>query len=723
MVSYELNKAFSQAVELCKDERHEYLTIEHIYLALLTQQNISGLFLDMGVDILKMREKIASYIMKTQEPLNDKLDNNPHQTVALNRVLSRMLTQIKSSGQNEATSIDFIVATFDEKQSYMVEMFKIYNIDKLDILERIIYDDEEEYSSDEESALSKYAIDLLEMAKNGKIDPVIGRKNEILRVMQVLCRRKKNNPLFTGEPGVGKTAVAEGLALKIIEKDVPDVLRNAQLFSLDMGGLIAGTKFRGDFEKRLKAIIDEISALENGILFIDEIHTIIGAGAVGGSMDASNLLKPALANGSIKCIGATTYQEYRNVILKDKAFNRRFAQIDIKEPSVKVAYKILQGIKDKYEDYHNIQYTNKALKASIELSKQYLHDRFLPDVAIDVLDEVGASLQVKPRTKQTITKKDIEIIVAKMAGVPKLNVNSNDTSLLESLTKRLQARVIGQDDPIKQVVNAIKRNKAGLSEPNAPLASFLFTGPTGVGKTELALSLSKELNIHYERFDMSEYMEAHAVSKLVGAPPGYVGYEQGGLLTEATRKHPHMVLLLDEIEKAHPDLLNILLQVMDNGVLSDNNGNVAHFENVILIMTSNLGAQSINVMGFKKENDLHKQSAIKAFFSPEFRNRIDSIVKFSTLKPEMIDAIVLKFIAILNKQMKKKKVILTISKNAIRHLAKLGFDEQMGARPLLRTLQKEVKDKLTDLILFGFLTNGGKAHIDLEDKKIIITEE
>ena len=723
MVSYELNKAFSQAVELCKDERHEYLTIEHIYLALLTQQNISGLFLDMGVDILKMREKIASYIMKTQEPLNDKLDNNPHQTVALNRVLSRMITQIKSSGQNEATSIDFIVATFDEKQSYMVEMFKIYNIDKLDILERIIYDDEEEYSSDEESALSKYAIDLLEMAKNGKIDPVIGRKNEILRVMQVLCRRKKNNPLFTGEPGVGKTAVAEGLALKIIEKDVPDVLRNAQLFSLDMGGLIAGTKFRGDFEKRLKAIIDEISALENGILFIDEIHTIIGAGAVGGSMDASNLLKPALANGSIKCIGATTYQEYRNVILKDKAFNRRFAQIDIKEPSVKVAYKILQGIKDKYEDYHNIQYTNKALKASIELSKQYLHDRFLPDVAIDVLDEVGASLQVKPRTKQTITKKDIEIIVAKMAGVPKLNVNSNDTSLLESLTKRLQARVIGQDDPIKQVVNAIKRNKAGLSEPNAPLASFLFTGPTGVGKTELALSLSKELNIHYERFDMSEYMEAHAVSKLVGAPPGYVGYEQGGLLTEATRKHPHMVLLLDEIEKAHPDLLNILLQVMDNGVLSDNNGNVAHFENVILIMTSNLGAQSINVMGFKKENDLHKQSAIKAFFSPEFRNRIDSIVKFSTLKPEMIDAIVLKFIAILNKQMKKKKVILTISKNAIRHLAKLGFDEQMGARPLLRTLQKEVKDKLTDLILFGFLTNGGKAHIDLEDKKIIITEE
>ena len=723
MVSYELNRAFSQAVELCKDERHEYLTIEHIYLALLTQQNISGLFLDMGVDILKMREKIASYIMKTQEPLSDKLDNNPHQTVALNRVLSRMITQIKSSGQNEATSIDFIVATFDEKQSYMVEMFKIYNIDKLDILERIIYDDEEEYSSDEESALSKYAIDLLEMAKNGKIDPVIGRKNEILRVMQVLCRRKKNNPLFTGEPGVGKTAVAEGLALKIIEKDVPDVLRNAQLFSLDMGGLIAGTKFRGDFEKRLKAIIDEISALENGILFIDEIHTIIGAGAVGGSMDASNLLKPALANGSIKCIGATTYQEYRNVILKDKAFNRRFAQIDIKEPSVKVAYKILQGIKDKYEDYHNIQYTNKALKASIELSKQYLHDRFLPDVAIDVLDEVGASLQVKPRTKQTITKKDIEIIVAKMAGVPKLNVNSNDTSLLESLTKRLQARVIGQDDPIKQVVNAIKRNKAGLSEPNAPLASFLFTGPTGVGKTELALSLSKELNIHYERFDMSEYMEAHAVSKLVGAPPGYVGYEQGGLLTEATRKHPHMVLLLDEIEKAHPDLLNILLQVMDNGVLSDNNGNVAHFENVILIMTSNLGAQSINVMGFKKENDLHKQSAIKAFFSPEFRNRIDSIVKFSTLKPEMIDAIVLKFIAILNKQMKKKKVILTISKNAIRHLAKLGFDEQMGARPLLRTLQKEVKDKLTDLILFGFLTNGGKAHIDLEDKKIIITEE
>jgi ATP-dependent Clp protease ATP-binding subunit ClpA len=723
MVSYELNKAFSQAVELCKDERHEYLTIEHIYLALLTQQNISGLFLDMGVDILKMREKIASYIMKTQEPLNDKLDNNPHQTVALNRVLSRMITQIKSSGQNEATSIDFIVATFDEKQSYMVEMFKIYNIDKLDILERIIYDNEEEYNSDEESALSKYAIDLLEMAKNGKIDPVIGRKNEILRVMQILCRRKKNNPLFTGEPGVGKTAVAEGLALKIIEKDVPDVLRNAQLFSLDMGGLIAGTKFRGDFEKRLKAIIDEISALENGILFIDEIHTIIGAGAVGGSMDASNLLKPALANGSIKCIGATTYQEYRNVILKDKAFNRRFAQIDIKEPSIKVAYKILQGIKDKYEDYHNIQYTNKALKASIELSKQYLHDRFLPDVAIDVLDEVGASLQVKPRTKQTITKKDIEIIVAKMAGIPKLNVNSNDTSLLESLTKRLQARVIGQDDPIKQVVNAIKRNKAGLSEPNAPLASFLFTGPTGVGKTELALSLSKELNIHYERFDMSEYMEAHAVSKLVGAPPGYVGYEQGGLLTEATRKHPHMVLLLDEIEKAHPDLLNILLQVMDNGVLSDNNGNVAHFENVILIMTSNLGAQSINVMGFKKENDLHKQSAIKAFFSPEFRNRIDSIVKFSTLKPEMIDAIVLKFIAILNKQMKKKKVILTISKSAIRHLAKLGFDEQMGARPLLRTLQKEVKDKLTDLILFGFLTNGGKAHIDLEDKKIIITEE
>jgi len=733
MISSELNFVFSQAVQLAKEQKHTYLTVEHIFLSLLTQQDAIDTLTYLGVDVLLMKEKISIYLMQNVEQLPDNQKKDPIETLSLNRVLSRMINGVKSSGKSEAGLDDFIVSVLDETKSYSYRILKAFSVEKIDLLEYIteksysesdsIIDDESS-TTQKENALSKYAIDLLAMAKEGKIDPVIGRKKEIERLMQILSRRKKNNPLLVGEPGVGKTAVAEGLALKIINKEVPKLLQNASLYALDMGALLAGTKFRGDFEKRLKAIMDEILDLENGILFIDEMHTVVGAGETGhGGMDASNQLKPALASGRLKTIGATTYSEYRNVIMKDKALHRRFSKVDIQEPSNQTSYKILQGLKDKYQEFHNVVYTNSSIKATIDLSKRYLHERFLPDVAIDVIDEVGAKLRVYPKQDNIIRKKDIENIVAKMAGIPKIKTTQTSIKALENLPEKLKKDVVGQNHAIEQVVMAVKRSKAGLNVANRPLANFLFTGPTGVGKTELAKRLAHHMGIHFERFDMSEYMEAHAVSRLVGAPPGYVGYDQGGLLTQAANKHPHMVLLLDEIEKAHPDLVNILLQVMDHGILTDNNGDKAHFENVILIMTSNLGAKAMNVMGFEKNDTLHQESALKDFFTPEFRNRLDSIVTFNSLELEVVDKIVLKFISLLNLQLKDKNVFLHISKEATRYLVETGYDKQLGARPLERVIQEKVKNKLSDLLLFGFLKNGGEAIIELKDNSIDILQK
>jgi ATP-dependent Clp protease ATP-binding subunit ClpA len=555
-------------------------------------------------------------------------------------------------------------------------------------------------------------MELVALAKTGKIDPVVGRIDEIERVMQTLCRRKKNNPLLVGEPGVGKTAIAEGLALKISEGDVPDVLKDAKVFALDMGALIAGTKYRGDFEKRLKGIIKELSGMDDAILFIDEIHTMVGAGATsGGSMDASNLLKPALARGDLKCIGATTYQEYRNFFDKDKALSRRFAKIDVEEPSVEDTFTILKGIQHKYEDYHKIKFTDEALQSAIDLSVKYLHDRFLPDKAMDIVDEVGAHFMLRGKEGVTVKPKDIEESVAKMMKLPSTVIGTDDTKKLKTLEKDLAAHIIGQDEAITELSTAIKRSYAGLNAPNRPIGSFLFVGPTGVGKTALATQLAETLHVHFERIDMSEYMEAHTISRLVGAPPGYVGYEQGGLLTEMIKKHPHTVLLLDEIEKAHPDIMNILLQVMDGAKLTDNNGVVSDFKNVILIMTSNIGTKEANVMGFSKDNSMKTDKALKAFFAPEFMNRLSAVVEFNTLDLETLISIVDVELDKLNLLLKPKKIKVKVNKKAKEYLAREGYDERYGARHIARVIDEKIKEALTEEILFGKLKKGGTVKV------------
>jgi ATP-dependent Clp protease ATP-binding subunit ClpA len=570
---------------------------------------------------------------------------------------------------------------------------------------------------------------LVAVAKKGDIDPVIGRDREISRVIEILSRRKKNNPILVGEPGVGKTAIAEGLALEIANERVPEFLLKSKVFSLDMGSMIAGTKYRGDFEKKLKALLKEVAKIPNSILFIDEIHTIVGAGSVGGSaMDASNILKPMLANGKLRCIGATTFSEFRNDFSKDKALSRRFAKVDVNEPSIEDSITILEGLKSKYEEYHGVKYSKSAIVSAVELSKKYITDRFLPDCAIDVIDEVGASkkisLAVELKTKSsnniTITQKDIESTIAKMAHIPERSATKSDLTLLKNLEKNMQKRVFGQDKAISVIVQSIKRNKAGLGLDKKPIGSFLFTGPTGVGKTEVAKELSTQLGIHFERFDMSEYMEAHTISRLIGAPAGYIGFEQGGLLTEAIRKHPHTVLLLDEIEKAHPDLMSILLQVMDNAQLTDNSGNKADFQNVVLIMTSNLGATEANVMGFAKNEKLNENKAINKFFAPEFRNRLDSVVAFDSLNIDIVAKVAGKFIEDLEKQLVDKKIKIEITARAKKELATLGYDKAMGARPLNRVISDKIKNVLTDEILFGKLKKGGFVKIDFE-KEFIFT--
>jgi len=722
MISSELNAVFQKALTYAKDQHHEYLTIEHVFFALLSADEGVRILKECGGDVHAMREAVATFLMQNMEPLPEEVDQEPFETVALSRMIDQMIRHIQSAQKDHATIGDLLAAIFEEEHSYAFSILEQQEISRVDVLEIISHVDvENEAEGKEDSFLGKYTVDLLKEANNGKIDPVIGRADEIERVVQTLCRRKKNNPLFVGEPGVGKTAIAEGLALRIVAEDVPDIIKNSSLFALDLGALLAGTKYRGDFEKRLKGVMDEIKKEANAILFIDEIHTLIGAGAVnGGSMDASNQLKPALASGAIKCMGATTYAEYRNVFEKDKALSRRFAKIDIEEPSMDDSFLILKGIRSKYEQHHKIKYTDKSLRSAVELSKKYITDRFLPDIAIDLIDEAGASFHLQKKKRATVTPHDVERIISKMTGVPTSRMSENDTSKLKTLEAEIKAQVIGQDKAVELVSQAVKRSRAGLNPPDRPIASFLFAGPTGVGKTELAKSLAETLGVHFERFDMSEYMEKHALSRLVGAPPGYVGYEQGGLLTESVRKHPYMVLLLDEIEKAHPDLINILLQVMDHASLTDNNGYKAGFKNVIVIMTSNVGATERSVMGFNSDASLSRNEALKDFFTPEFRNRLDAVVEFDALSPKVVEGIVDKFVAELNLQLKAKKISVVLTAKAKKYFAQKGYDKDMGARPLNRLIQDELKNPLTDKLLFEELL--GEIEVDIEKGKIVLNE-
>jgi ATP-dependent Clp protease ATP-binding subunit ClpA len=733
MISKELRSIFTQAVGYAKSSKHEYLTLEHIFLMLIHDQAIESLFLDLGVDTNKLFTDVKKYIDENTPKLPVDIMDEPMETISLTSTIEYMVSHVQTSGKTNANVEDMFVAILKDERSYASYLLKKLGIQRVDILEEIAHKEPDEDSSLENDndidnkVLDKNSTELVSVAKKGDIDPVIGRDNEISRVIEILSRRKKNNPILVGEPGVGKTAIAEGLALEIAQERVPEFLLKAKVFSLDMGSLIAGTKYRGDFEKKLKSLLKEVAKIPNSILFIDEIHTIVGAGSVGGSaMDASNILKPMLANGKLRCIGATTFSEFRNDFSKDKALSRRFAKVDVNEPSIEDSITILEGLKSKYEEYHGVKYSKGAIISAVELSKKYITDRFLPDCAIDVIDEVGASkkillaseLKTKSEKNITIVSKDVEAIISKMAHIPQKSATKSDLTLLKSLEKNMQKRVFGQDKAITAIVQSIKRNKAGLGLDKKPIGSFLFTGPTGVGKTEVAKELSTQLGIHFERFDMSEYMEAHTISRLIGAPAGYVGFEQGGLLTEAIRKHPHTVLLLDEIEKAHPDLMSILLQVMDNAELTDNSGNKADFQNVVLIMTSNLGATEANVMGFAKNEKLNENKAINKFFAPEFRNRLDSVVTFDSLSIDIVTKVAGKFIEDLEKQLVDKKIKIEISAKAKKELATLGYDKAMGARPLNRVISDKIKNVLTDEILFGKLKKGGFVKIDFEKEFI-----
>jgi len=725
MISTKLRDIFSKAIIYAKNRRHEYLTVEHIFLILLKDKFISVLLVDLGVNLSSFYEKLENYIEENTPKLPENIEEEPIESLTLATAIEQMVAHTQSSGKGVAEVEDMFVAILKNKESYATYLLKSYGIERVDILEEFSHQDtdEEDETEQNNAALTANSTELVEVALKGEIDPVIGREKEISRVIEILSRRKKNNPILVGEPGVGKTAIAEGLALEIAHENVPYALKTAKIYSLDMGSLLAGTKYRGDFEKKLKALLGEVSKIENAILFIDEIHTIVGAGSVGSSaMDASNILKPLLANGKLRCIGATTFSEYRNDFNKDKALSRRFAKVDINEPSIEDTITILEGLKSKYEEFHGVKYSKNAIKSAVELSNRFINDRFLPDSAIDVIDEVGATAKLQASDKKrttNITVKDIEATIAKMASIPPKSATKSDLTLLKNLDKNMKKRVFGQDDAINKVVQAIKINRAGLGGQKKPIGSFLFTGPTGVGKTEVAKELANQMGVHFERFDMSEYMEPHTISRLIGAPAGYIGFEKGGLLTEAIRKHPSTVLLLDEIEKAHPDLMSILLQVMDNAQLTDNNGNKADFQNVILIMTSNLGAAESSIMGFAKDESLNESKAVKKFFAPEFRNRLDATVSFNHLDMDIVVKVVGKFINDLSKQMSDKNIEIKITPRAKKELAKAGYDKTMGARPLNRTITDKIKQPLTDEILFGKLKNGGTVNIDYIKDKLI----
>ncbi len=716
MISQPLNEVFQKSISFAKEMRHEYLTIEHVFFLLLNSHDGARIITRCGGDVEKMKEELLTYIETNIDAFPVGVNNEPYESLALSRLIDKMIRHIKSAQQIDAKIGDLLAALYEEENTFSYMLLSQYGITRLDVLEAISHVDEDEDEDEEDeskkSYLAKYSIDLLEKAKEGKIDPVIGRDKEIKRVIQILCRRKKNNPILVGEPGVGKTAIAEGLALNLSAGTVPKIIKDSKLFALDLGALLAGTKYRGDFEKRLKGVMDELKKEPNAILFIDEIHTLIGAGSTSGTMDAANQLKPALASGELKCMGATTFAEYRNGFEKDKALSRRFSKIDVDEPSKKTSYLILKGLQEKYEQHHNVKYTNKALTAAVNLSKRYITDRFLPDKAIDLIDETAASFHLRKDKRVKVTANDILETVSSIIGISNTTMNVNETSALQNLEATIKESVIGQDKAVELVAQAIKISKAGLTPEQKPIASFLFSGPTGVGKTELAITLSKTLGIHFERFDMSEYMEKHSLSRLVGAPPGYVGYEQGGLLTEVVKRHPYTVILLDEIEKAHPDLVNILLQIMDSATLTDNNGYKADFQNVVLIMTSNIGATARNVMGFNKDESLAANEELKSFFTPEFRNRLDAIVDFEPLNMHVIESIVEKFIKELNSDLKEKKITVTLTKKAIKYIADESYSPAMGARPLKRYIQNNITNKLSDEILFGKLKNGGNVSVD-----------
>lgn len=724
MYSQKLKDIFEDALDFALENNHEYITTEHILYSISQSSVGKEILTTLGVDMNFVLE-LEKYIHKNTPKAMDSLE--PLETPSLRDALSDMIAHIQSSGKKEADIGDMLASIFLQEENYGVYLLKKQGVERLDILEVISHGDfdasEEDDVFDEDgdsvSALKSYCVDLTQIAREGKIDPVIGRTKEIDRTMQTLCRRKKNNPLLVGEAGVGKTAIVEGLALKIINNEAPEILADHQIFALDMGALIAGTKFRGDFEKRLKAVLSEIGKLPKSILFIDEIHMIVGAGATsGGSMDASNLLKPALARGDLKCIGATTYAEFRNFFDKDKALSRRFAKIDVNEPSFEDTFEILKGVKSKYEDFHHIKFSDEALKRAIELSIRYIHDRFLPDKAMDIIDDVGAKCVLEQKRDIEITTEDIEQNLSIVLSLPLGVLKSNDVAKLANIQNELKSRIIHQEKAIEIVTNAIKRSYAGLNGEHKPIGSFLFVGPTGVGKTALTVELAKAMQMHFERFDMSEYMEKHTISRLIGSPPGYVGFEQGGLLSETIKKHPHTVLLLDEIEKAHPDMLNILLQVMDNATLTDNNGNVSDFSHVILIMTSNLGTKEANVMGFTKDTSSKTDNALKNFFSPEFRNRLSAVVEFASLDLESLIKIVDVEIDKLNITLGAKNIKLSITPKAKEYIANKGYDIQYGARHIARVIDELIKEKLSDEILFGKLKNGGNVKVGFEKNNI-----
>jgi len=743
MLSQNLEKTLHHALAAAAERHHEYATLEHLLIALCDDTDAVAVMRACNVDIDQMRETVRQFLNEDLRDLVSPGGEDPKPTAGFQRVVQRAAIHVQSSGREEVTGANVLVALFSERESHAVYFLQLQDMSRLDAVNyishgiakrpattdrRTVHGADQEAKSEEvvkkgREALTAYCVDLNEKAKQGKIDPLIGREKEIERTIQILCRRSKNNPLYVGDAGVGKTAIAEGLARRIINKEVPEVLHDAIIFSLDMGSLLAGTRYRGDFEERLKAVVSELEAMKGAVLFIDEIHTVIGAGATsGGAMDASNLLKPALASGNLRCIGSTTYKEYRTHFEKDRALVRRFQKIDVAEPSVEDAVKILKGLKPYYEEHHKVRYTAEAIRTAVELSVKYIHDRKLPDKAIDVIDEVGASRMLLPenKRKKVVTVKDVEDVIAKIARVPPKSVSRDDKKSLQNLERDLKTMVFGQNDAIVALSSAIKLSRAGLREPEKPIGSYLFSGPTGVGKTEVARQLAKSLGIELHRFDMSEYMERHSVSRLIGAPPGYVGFDQGGLLTDAVDQHPHCVLLLDEIEKAHPDLFNILLQVMDHGKLTDHNGKSVNFRNAILIMTTNAGASDLakNAMGFERESrEGEDKEAIERMFTPEFRNRLDAIIAFGPLTTEIVGKVVDKFVMQLEGQLSDRNVTIDLTQAARDWLAKRGYDSRMGARPLSRVIQQEIKKPLADHLLFGDLITGGHVSVDVKDDK------
>jgi len=746
MIAQELEVSLHMAFMDARQKRHELITVEHLLLAMLDNPSAAEVLKACGSNIDSLRNELTQYIDDHTPTISgeDEVDTQP--TLGFQRVIQRAMLHVQSSGKKEVNGANVLVAIYGEKDSHAVYFLHQQGVTRLDIVNFIAHgvsklnegdthktspEQENDQESSANKALDTYTINLNKMVLAGKIDPLIGRDSEIERVIQTLCRRRKNNPLLVGEAGVGKTAIAEGLAKRIVDKEVPSILENTTIFSLDMGALLAGTKYRGDFEQRLKAVMKQLNEHKDAILFIDEIHTLIGAGsASGGTLDASNLLKPALSNGSIKCIGATTYQEYRTVFEKDHALTRRFQKIDVNEPSVLDTINILKGLKSRFEKHHNVKYSVAAINSAAELSAKYINDRHLPDKAIDVIDEAGAAQRILPKNKQkkVITNKEIEEIVAKIAKIPPKNISNDDKHALKNLERDLKAVIFGQDKAIENLASAIKMTRSGLGMPNKPIGNFLFSGPTGVGKTEVARQLAYILGIELIRIDMSEYMERHAVSRLIGAPPGYVGFDQGGLMTEAVNKQPYCVLLLDEIEKAHPDIFNILLQVMDHGSLTDSNGRKTDFRNVTLIMTTNAGAESLSKtsMGFTQSKKMgDEQAEIKRLFTPEFRNRLDATVSFAPLSHEVILKVVDKFLMQLEDQLHEKKVDATFTDSLKSYLAKNGFDPSMGARPMSRLIQDTIRKALADELLFGKLTNGGNVTIDIDsnDKVKLIFEE